>query len=53
MPIQLAGITRLVSLPDPSLVDAYKTGFIYTQIIHSGNELRPAPTATTRKSATT
>ena len=37
---QLAGIAQIVSLPDPSLVDAYRTGFIYTQIIRSGNELK-------------
>ena len=37
---QLAGIAQIVSLPDPSLADAYRTGFIYTQIIRSGNQLR-------------
>jgi hypothetical protein len=37
---QLAGIAQIVSLPDPSLVDAYRTGFIYTQIIRAGNELK-------------
>ena len=37
---QLAGIARIVSLPDASLADAYRTGFIYTQIIRSGNQLR-------------
>ena len=37
---QLAGIAQIVSLPDTSLADAYRTGFIYTQIIRSGNELR-------------
>ena len=31
-----------MSLPDPSLVDVYKTGFIYTQIIRSGDELKTA-----------
>jgi hypothetical protein len=36
----LAQIAQLVSLPDPSLADAYRTGFIYTQIIRSGNELK-------------
>jgi hypothetical protein len=36
---QLAQITQLVHLPDQSLVDAYKTGFIYTQIIRDGNRL--------------
>ena len=35
---QLAQITQL-SLPDPQLVDAYKAGFIYTQIDRSGNQL--------------
>ncbi len=37
---QLAGITQIQRLPDASLVDAYRTGFIYTQIIRSGNELK-------------
>ena len=37
---QLAGIAQIVSLPDPSLADAYRTGFIYTQIIRSGDQLR-------------
>ncbi len=37
---QLAGITQIRQLPDPSLVDAYRTGFIYTQIIRSGTELK-------------
>ena len=37
---QLAGIAQIVSLPDASLVDAYRAGFIDTQIIRSGNELR-------------
>jgi hypothetical protein len=35
---QLAHITQL-SLPDPQLVDAYKAGFIYTQIDRSGDKL--------------
>jgi hypothetical protein len=37
---QLAGITQILRLPDQSLADAYRTGFIYTQIIRSGNELK-------------
>ena len=37
---QLAQIAQIVRLPAPSLADAYRTGFIYTQIIRSGNELR-------------
>ena len=37
---QLAGIAQIQTLPDQSLVDAYKTGFIYTQIIRSGDELK-------------
>jgi hypothetical protein len=37
---QLAGIAQIVRLPDQSLADAYRTGFIYTQIIRSGNELK-------------
>jgi hypothetical protein len=35
---QLAGIAR-VSVPDPSLVDAYRAGFIETQIARSGDNL--------------
>ncbi len=35
---QLAGIASL-DLPDDSLVNAYKSGFIYTQIARSGNQL--------------
>jgi hypothetical protein len=35
---QLAGITE-ISLPDPSLEDAYRSGFIYTQIARSGDQL--------------
>ncbi len=35
---QLAGIAQ-VRVPDPSLVDAYKSGFITTQITRSGNAL--------------
>ena len=37
---QLSAIAQIVSLPDASLADAYRTGFIYTQIIRSGNQLR-------------
>ncbi len=37
---QLAGIVEVKSLPDQSLVNAYRTGFIYTQIIRSGDELK-------------
>jgi hypothetical protein len=37
---QLAGITQITALPDQSLADAYRTGFIYTQIIRSGDELK-------------
>ena len=37
---QLAGIAQIVRLPDMSLINAYKTGFIYTQIIRSGDELK-------------
>jgi hypothetical protein len=35
---QLAGIAQ-VRVPDPALVDAYKSGFILTQIARSGNDL--------------
>jgi hypothetical protein len=37
---QLGGIAQIRTLPDPSLVDAYRTGFIYTQIIRAGDELK-------------
>ncbi len=37
---RLAGIAQITRLPDQSLVDAYRTGFIYTQIIRSGDELK-------------
>jgi hypothetical protein len=37
---QLAGIAQITALPDASLINAYKTGFIYTQIIRSGDELK-------------
>jgi len=35
---QLAGITG-ISVPDQSIDDAYRSGFIYTQISRSGNQL--------------
>ena len=28
-----------MKVPDPALVDAYRSGFIYTQIARSGNDL--------------
>jgi hypothetical protein len=37
---QLSKIAQIVTLPDQSLADAYRTGFIYTQIIRSGNMLK-------------
>ena len=37
---QLAGIAQIRTLPDQSLTDAYRTGFIYTQIIRAGDELK-------------
>jgi hypothetical protein len=37
---QLAGIAQITHLPDASLVNAYKSGFIYTQIIRAGDELK-------------
>ena len=37
---QLAKIARITALPDRRLIDAYRTGFEYTQIIRSGNELK-------------
>ena len=35
---KLAGITQL-SVPDPRLVNAFKAGYIYTQIVKDGNNL--------------
>jgi hypothetical protein len=37
---QLAGIAQITQLPDQGLIDAYKSGFIYTQIIRAGDELK-------------
>jgi hypothetical protein len=37
---QLARIARITALPDKGLVNAYKSGFIDTQIIRAGNELK-------------
>jgi hypothetical protein len=37
---QLSHIAQIVTLPDQSLADAYRTGFIYTQIIRAGNQLK-------------
>jgi hypothetical protein len=37
---QLAQIAQITQLPDASLINAYKTGFIYTQIIRAGDELK-------------
>jgi hypothetical protein len=37
---QLAGIAQITALPDASLINAYKSGFIYTQIIRSGDKLK-------------
>jgi hypothetical protein len=42
-----------VRLPDPRLIDAYKTGFIYTQIIRSGEELKTGANGYDKNSATT
>jgi len=35
---QLAGIAQ-IDVPDPQLVDAYKSGFVTTQLTRSGNDL--------------
>ena len=40
---QLAAITG-ITVPDRSLEDAYRSGFIYTQIARSGNQLRTGVT---------
>lgn len=48
---QLSQIAQIVTLPDPALADAYRTGFAYTQIIRSGDELKtgagPSPASRT------
>ena len=40
---RLAAITQLTQLPDPELINAYKSGFIYTQIIKDGTHLNTGP----------
>lgn len=37
---QLRGLAQIRQLPDPTLVDAYRTGFIYTQITRAGTMLK-------------
>jgi hypothetical protein len=37
---QLSGLAQIRQLPDRSLIDAYKTGFIYTQISRAGTHLK-------------
>jgi len=37
---QLATIAQITRLPDQHLADAYRTGFIYTQIIRAGDQLK-------------
>jgi hypothetical protein len=37
---QLASMAQIIRLPDQRLADAYRTGFIYTQIIRVGNRLK-------------
>ncbi len=36
---RLSSIVDITRLPDPRLINAYKAGFIYTQIIRDGNDL--------------
>lgn len=36
---QLAKIAMITKLPDKRLIDAYKSGYVYTQIIRDGNRL--------------
>jgi hypothetical protein len=36
---RLEGIVNITSLPDSSLINAYKAGYIFTQIVKDGNEL--------------
>ena len=37
---QLRQLAQIKQLPDPTLIDAYKTGFIYTQITRAGSDLK-------------
>jgi hypothetical protein len=37
---QLARLAQIRQLPDRQLIDAYRTGFIYTQITRAGSELK-------------
>jgi len=37
---QLSRLAQIRQLPDPQLIDAYKTGFIYTQITRAGSQLK-------------
>jgi hypothetical protein len=37
---QLGGLAQIRRLPDPRLIDAYRTGFIYTQISRAGTHLK-------------
>ena len=37
---QLAGLAQLRQLPDRTLIDAYRTGFIYTQITRAAADLK-------------
>jgi hypothetical protein len=37
---QLKNLLQIRALPDPQLIDAYRTGFIYTQITRGGSQLK-------------
>ncbi len=37
---QLSRLAQIRQLPDPQLIDAYDTGFIYTQITRAGSQLK-------------
>jgi hypothetical protein len=37
---QLSHLAQIRKLPDPTLIDAYKTGFIYTKISRGGSDLK-------------
>jgi hypothetical protein len=40
---RLASIAQITDLPDAELVNAYKAGFVYTQIIRDGTHLNTGP----------
>jgi hypothetical protein len=37
---QLGSLTRITRLPDPRLIDAYESGYVYTQLTRAGDMLK-------------